>query len=90
MSDLPRLSKQIPARQIPARQKTVEFTWIAKDFMKWSIFYDARKHNRPDKCWWCSHPFGGDEMLALAGRSKKVNVLLCQDCAASALEDDDE
>ena len=75
----PRLSKRIPART-----ETVTFTWIKRDFQAWSFFSKVRK--TPNCCWWCKHPFEGDEMLALAGRSKKLNVLLCQDCARRALE----
>jgi len=78
MSKNPKLSKRILART-----KTVEFTWIRCDFMAWSTFSEYRKDKT--KCWWCKHPFEGDEMLALAGRSKGRNVLLCQECAGVAV-----
>jgi hypothetical protein len=83
MSDHLTLSKRIPART-----KTVKFTWVKRDFMPWSTFSKTRQ--TPNSCWWCHHSFEGDEMLALAGRFRKTNVLICQSCADRALEADDE
>ena len=71
------------SRRIPARTKTVEFTWIKRDFMLWSFF--SLRRTSPSSCWWCNHPFDGDDMMALAGVKGKTNKLICQRCAAEAL-----
>jgi len=75
------------SRLVPAHTKTEGFCWIKSDFMVMDQRYrEVRgKCRRPmDACFWCKHKFADGEMMALAGRPKAVNVILCQRCAAKA------
>lgn len=75
------------SRLVPAHTKTECFDWIKSDFMVMSRRYrEVRgKCCRPmDACFWCKHPFADGDMMALAGRPKASNVMLCQRCAAEA------
>jgi hypothetical protein len=72
---------------VPAHRVTWEFTWVNLDFMLFGAFKAARqrmKLREYESCAWCRGPFKDDDMMALAGRPKGANVLLCQGCAASS------
>ena len=79
-----KLTKRIPPR--PARTATQEVRWCKRDFMEVEKHNSCRrkaKMSEAKKCWWCSVPFVAGDMMALIGRPKKINKLICQDCAAS-------
>lgn len=81
------------SRIVPAHRNTVEFTWIRRDFMLFGTFKAARARMKLkeiyENCFWCKKPFADIDMMALAGRPKGINVILCQDCAATAKTGDD-
>jgi hypothetical protein len=73
---------------VPQHRSTVEFTWIHPSWMLFGTFKAARERMKLSKiyqaCFWCKKPFEEADMMALAGRPKGANVILCQGCAASA------
>lgn len=76
-------------RQIPARTKVVQFTWVVKSFTTMSQTYRtirAKARNKMISCFWCGHKFEDGESIALAAREKACNVTLCHGCADAALE----
>jgi len=78
------------SKVVPAHRVTWEFTWVNLDFMLFGAFKAARKRlklREYERCAWCREPFKDDEMMALAGRPKGTNVLLCQDCATNSQSD---
>ena len=75
------------SRSIPARTKTVRFRWVKQEFMEICPKYRAirAKCGSPmDACFWCKHKFEDGEMMALAARDNRANVVLCQTCATAA------
>jgi hypothetical protein len=78
------------SRIVPAHRVTWEFTWVKHDWMVFGRFKAARqrmKLREYECCAWCREPFKDDDMLALAGRPKGKNVLLCQGCAKTTQSD---
>ena len=73
------------SRIVPRHTRSETFAWCRREFMLFSTFKTARERNgmKVQKgCFWCRTPFGDNDMLALAGRHKAANVLICQKCAA--------
>lgn len=73
------------SKMVPAHRRTVEFTWLKRDFMVMTPQYReirARCHSPMDTCFWCVRKLVDGEMMALAGAKKGANKILCQDCAA--------
>lgn len=74
-------------KTIPAHQHVEDFLWIKRDFHYFGSYKEIRERNRQSvqrACFWCERLFRDAEILALAGRPKAYNVLLCQECAAAA------
>lgn len=72
---------------VPAHRVSLELTWIKRDWMHFGAFKAARTKMKLDfkqTCYWCKKPFGDADLMALAGRSRKTNVLLCQGCVDKA------
>jgi ribosomal protein S27AE len=72
-------------KQIPARRETIKFRWI-REFQPAAQLNNARSRigmSTFQKCYWCKHPFDGDEMTFLAGHKGK-NRILCGKCADEA------
>ena len=72
------LSKVIPEHII-----TENFRWVNREFMVYSSYKNIRKKfnlSIDNTCFWCSKKFEDNEMMVLAAREKKSNVLLCQKC----------
>ena len=81
------------SKKIPARTKTVEFTWAYKYFMQATEKYleirnrlYGRRKGTMASCDWCKRKFEVDEWFALAQPKPKQggpkrNWALCHDCA---------
>jgi len=72
------------SRTIPARTESFEVLWISLEFIKMNPhFREIRSSFRykADRCWWCSHEFVDDEMMALGCIKGKGNKSFCQTCA---------
>jgi hypothetical protein len=77
------LTRVIPPQ--PARTVTQEVLWCKRDFMEVERHNGFRRKanlSEAKQCWWCNKPYVPGDMLALIGRPGKVNVLICQECAA--------
>ena len=65
--------------------ETMEFIWCDTNYVEMSDEYREirRKTGRDlmDKCFWCHHPFGNGELMALARPRRGSNKVLCQTCA---------
>ena len=73
-------------RIIPAHRKTMELTWLKKEFVTVTprilkIWKDTKQSSC---CYWCKHRFDVGEVVALAGVKNEVNRVLCQACAKEA------
>jgi hypothetical protein len=79
------------SRVVPAHRVTWAFTWIKRDWLVFGPFKTARKRMKLKEyaqCAWCREPFQDHHIVALAGRPKGANVLLCQNCATEASQPD--
>ena len=77
-------------RTVPQHTRTEQFQWIEADFLEMGPAYRrarAQMCKPMDTCWWCQRPFADGDMIALAGRVKGANVVLCQTCAAEAAKE---
>ena len=70
------------SKVIQEHKVTENFRWVQRKFMEYSFYRDVRKRCKLsiETCFWCKKKFEDEEMMALAAREKKVNVLLCQKC----------
>ena len=78
------------SRVIPAHTKTVHFTWVDKEYTRYTEKFRqirARCGSPLDTCFWCKHKFEDGEMMGVAARPKAGNVMLCQGCATEARKD---
>lgn len=75
-------------RIVPTYRKTVQFTWIRRDWMTFGAFRTARERMKLKEiyrvCFWCKKSFSDADKMALAGRPRKGNVILCDGCASQA------
>jgi hypothetical protein len=72
---------------VPQHVHRQDFTWLKRDFTVMSPGYRrirAKVGGGMEKCDWCGHEFADDEVMALAGRPKGRNWVLCQTCAEMA------
>jgi hypothetical protein len=75
------------SRIIPQHVLRQDFTWLTRNFSTMCADYRrirASVGGGMDKCDWCEHAFGDGEVMALAGRPKGRNWVLCQTCAEMA------
>lgn len=73
----------ILTKVVPEHTVTLKLSWLDPDFAIMSQKYrNIRKRagEKDPSCYWCGHSFADGEMIALAGRSQKTNVTLCQTC----------
>lgn len=84
------------SKQIPATTKTIEFNWVAKDFLQVTEQYRKIRIRFSDssmlKCDWCEHKFENEEWISLAQpksrqEGPKRNWALCSNCADLIEED---
>ena len=75
------------SRRIPARTKTILFSWAYKNFTKCDQKYREIRKRRGSmlKCDWCGHEFEDGEMIGLAQpkpkqEGPKRNWALCDKC----------
>jgi len=71
------------SKVIPEHTMTENFRWVSREFMLFSKYVNVRKKcnlSIDNTCFWCKKKFEDSEMMALAAREKKENVLLCQKC----------
>lgn len=75
-------------RMIPAHRKTQVLTWIRLNWLTHQGYVSARTTAGlpyETDCFWCRTKFEDDTQLAIAGRPKGKNVLLCPACAHEAI-----
>lgn len=75
------------SKVVPKHTHTQAFTWIKRGFSTFGSYAEARKRagmKVQEKCFWCRRPFVDADSMALAGRTCKTNILLCDDCATKA------
>lgn len=71
------------SRRIPARVHTETFTWLKRDFSIYNADWRrirAKMKEPFDDCDWCKRKFADGEHMALAGRPKGRNFILCHGC----------
>src|SRR5688572_351494 len=75
------------SKVVPEHTYTVKFDWVRRGFMLFGTYRDARLKRDmkiQSKCFWCKKQFLPQDLIAVASRLAKRNVLLCDHCAKEA------
>lgn len=75
------------SRIVPQHVHRQDFTWLKRDFSTMDANYRrirAKVGGGMDRCDWCEYSFVDGDTMALAGRPKGRNWVLCQTCVQMA------